>query len=153
MASKGHQPHLDSSLPGLETQKHRSPQHQRSRPRSETRSQAETRLKPAIVALYRAGKKLNYLNRHIFELPLLARLDLKSHEQTAWINLHTPTVRQAQAEAVDKLQKTQRDIQSYFILSAPAPAVAPCPPAEQAPNPGGAGPHPCGTGPCPATNT
>ena len=92
----------------------------------------KAKLKPAIVALYEAGKKLTYLDRCIFELPLLARLDHKSHEQTAWIDLHTPTFRQALAEAADKLQKTQHNILSYFILPAPAPTVVPCPPAKQA---------------------
>jgi len=106
MAPTGHQPHLDSSLPGLEPQKHPSSWHQCSGPRSQTKSQ----VKPAIVALYKSGKKLIYFDIHIFYLPLLARLDHKSHEQTAWIELHTLTVRQAQAEVADKLQKTQRDI-------------------------------------------
>ena len=90
----------------------------------------KAKLKPAIVALYESGKKLDYLDRRIFDLPLDKRLDLKSHEQTAWINLHTPTVRQALAEAADKLQKTQRDIREFMIRPAVQPAL-PRPPAVQ----------------------
>ena len=50
---------------------------------------------------------------------MLARLDLKSPEQTAWrINVVTPTVRQAKAEAADKIQKARRDIREFFIRPA-----------------------------------
>ena len=70
----------------------------------------KAKLKPAIMALYQTAATLDYLDKRLFELPLLARLDLKSYEQTAWINVVTPTVRQCKAETADKLQKTQRDI-------------------------------------------
>ena len=61
-------------------------------------------------------------------LPLDKRLDLKSHEQAAWINLHTPTVRQALVEAADKLQKTQRDIREFMIRPAVQPPLPRPPP-------------------------
>jgi hypothetical protein len=92
----------------------------------------QAKLKPAIVALYQAADKLDYLDKRLFELTLDKRLDTKSHEQTAWINLVTPTVRQAKAEAADKLRTTQRDIRRYFILPTPAPTDEQHPPAEQA---------------------
>jgi len=92
----------------------------------------KAKLKPAIVALYESANKLDYLDRRLFEMPLLARLDLKSDQQTAWINQVTPTVRQAKAEAADKLRTTQRDIRRYLILPTPAPTDAPRTPAEQA---------------------
>ena len=90
----------------------------------------KAKLRPEIVALYESGKKLNYLDRRIFDLPLDKRLGLKSHEQTAWINLHTPTVRQALAEAADKLKKTQRDIREFLIRPAVPPALPRPPPVQ-----------------------
>ena len=75
----------------------------------------KARLKPAIVALYQTAAMLDYLDKRLFELPLLARLDLKSHEQTTWINVITPPIQQCKAEAADKLQKTQQDTCQFFI--------------------------------------
>jgi hypothetical protein len=62
---------------------------------------------------------------------MLACLDLKSDLQAARINQVTPTVRQAKAEAADKLQTAQRDIRRHFFLPAPAQPKVPRPPAEQ----------------------
>jgi hypothetical protein len=100
----------------------------------------QAKLKPAIVALYETAATLPYLDKRLFELPLIDRLDLKSHEQTAWINVTTPTVRQAKTEADDKLHTTQRDIRKYLFRKAAVPVGAPRgplaeqaqPPAEQA---------------------
>ena len=72
-------------------------------------------LKPKIVALYMTADNLDCLNERLLELPLLKPFDLKSYEQTAWINVVTPTVRQAKAEAAGKLQNTQRYIRELFI--------------------------------------
>jgi hypothetical protein len=91
----------------------------------------KAKLKPAIVALYKTADKLDYLDKRLFDLPLVDRLDQKSHEQTAWINVVTPTVRQAKAEAADKIHKTQRDIREFLIRPAAQPA-APRPRAEHA---------------------
>lgn len=45
----------------------------------------------------KTAEKLDYLDKRLFDLPLLARLlGLKSHEQTAWINM---VARQAKTEA------------------------------------------------------
>ena len=98
-------------------------------------AKSKAKLRPAIVVLCETGKKLNCLDRRICELPLLERLKLKSHVQAAWINQVTPTVRQAKAEADDKLQTTQRDIRKYFTLPAPAQPAVPRTPAEQARTP------------------
>ena len=56
-------------------------------------AKCKAKLKPAIVALYETSASLDYLDRRFFKLPLDKRLDLKSHEQTAWINVVTPNVR------------------------------------------------------------
>jgi hypothetical protein len=92
----------------------------------------KAKLRPAIVALYQTADKLDYLDKRLFELPLDKRLELKSHEQAAWVNVTTPTVRQAKAEAADKIQRTQRDIREFFIRPA-AQTAAPRPPAEPVP--------------------
>ena len=84
----------------------------------------------AVVALCAAAAKLDCLDRQLFEMPLTARLLLKSHEQKAWLNVNTPTVRQATAQAADKKQKTQRDIRAFLILPLAHP-TAPHPPAAQ----------------------
>jgi hypothetical protein len=92
------------------------------------------------VALYETAASLPCLDKPLFELPLIDRLDLKSHEQTAWINVTAPAVRQAKAEADDKLHTTQRDIRKHLFRKAAVPVVAPRgplaeqaqPPAEQA---------------------
>ena len=94
----------------------------------------KAKLKPAIVALYKTAEKLDYLDKRLFDLTLEVRLGLKSHEQAAWINVTTPTVRQAKAEAADKIQRTQRDIRAFFFRPA-TQTVAPRPPAEPAPAP------------------
>ena len=81
---------------------------------------------PAIVAaLYQTAAKLNYLDKRLFKLPLvLAWLNLKSHEQTAWINVVTQTVwQECKAEAADKVQKTLWDIRQFFIILAVQPAL------------------------------
>ena len=48
----------------------------------------KAKLKPAIIALHKTAAKLNELDKRLFHLPVLApRLGLKSHEQTAWIDV------------------------------------------------------------------
>jgi hypothetical protein len=54
----------------------------------------------------------------MFELPLPDRPCEWSTEQVAWINIATPTVRQAKAEAAHLLQHTQRDIREFLIRPA-----------------------------------
>jgi hypothetical protein len=67
----------------------------------------EAKLRPKIVA--------PCLDKHLFASDLDKRLDdTGSSEQTAWINLVTPTVRQAKAEADDHLSKSQQDIVNVF---------------------------------------
>jgi hypothetical protein len=90
----------------------------------------KAKLKPAIADLYKTADKLEYLDKRLFELTLDDRLGKKSHEQTAWINVVTPKVRQAKAEAADKLLKTQRDIREFLIRPAVQP-VLPRPPPVQ----------------------
>jgi hypothetical protein len=75
----------------------------------------KAKLKPAIVAVFKTAETLDYLDRRLFDLTLDKGLGQKSHEQTAWINVVTPTVRQAKAEADDHIRKTQRDIRDFFI--------------------------------------
>jgi hypothetical protein len=75
----------------------------------------KAKLQPAIVALYMTAATLDYLDRRLFDLTLKQRLGQNSHEQAAWINVVTPTVRQAKAEADDHIRKTQRDIREFFI--------------------------------------
>jgi hypothetical protein len=61
----------------------------------------------------------------LFETTLLKRLDTPSRDQAAWINVVTPTVCQAKAEAADKLQTTQGDTHSFFLRRVAQPVV-PC---------------------------
>jgi hypothetical protein len=79
----------------------------------------EAQLKPAIVALNKTANTLDYyLDKRLFDLPLAARLELRSHEQSAWINVVvTPTVRQAKAK--------RGDIRNFLIR--PAQNIAPHP--------------------------
>jgi hypothetical protein len=82
----------------------------------------KAKLRPAIVALHAAAAKLNYLDKHIFDLPLDTRLDkTSSSDQSAWINLNARTLRIAKTAAADKHLTTQRDIHKFFA----------CVPAEQ----------------------
>jgi hypothetical protein len=68
----------------------------------------KAKLKPKLVALHKTAKnKLDHLNKRLFELPLLAGLDLKFHEKTAWINVATLAVWHAKAEATNKIHRTQ----------------------------------------------
>jgi hypothetical protein len=99
----------------------------------------------------RKGKaeKLDCLDKRLLDLPLVNRFDQRSHNQTAWINVVTPTDRQAKPDAADKIQRTQRDVCQLFIQPAtprppaePDPAsrplvkqAAPRPPAEPVPAP------------------
>jgi hypothetical protein len=71
----------------------------------------QSQLKPQIVALYKTADSLDYLGKRLFALDLDKRLMLRSSEQTAWINVVIPTVRQAKAsEAATHLRNTQHDI-------------------------------------------
>jgi hypothetical protein len=82
----------------------------------------KAKLKPAIVDLYKTVAKLDYLDKRLFDLPLLARLlGLKSHEQTAWINV---VARQAKTEAADHIQRTQRENHEFIIRPAAPTVVA-----------------------------
>ena len=78
----------------------------------------KAKLKPAIVALYNTAASLDYLDKRLFTLPLSERLTLRSHEQEAWINVVTPTVRQAKAEAADHTQRMQHDIREFLLRPA-----------------------------------
>jgi hypothetical protein len=79
---------------------------------------SKAKLRPAILALYASAAKLDYMDKRLFELPLDDRLDLRSSEQVAWINIVTPTVRQAKAEAAHLLRHTQRDIREFLLRPA-----------------------------------
>jgi hypothetical protein len=83
----------------------------------------KAKLRSAIVALYAAADKLDYLDKRLFEITLLTCLGKSADAQAAWINVVTPTVRIATADAADKLITTQRDICSFFTKR--------CGPAEQ----------------------
>ena len=102
MASKGSQSSLNSSVPSMETQKGQSSWYPCGSPRSETTKKAETCHCCSLPDCCHA------------RLPRQAPLRTSSagstqsgsKEQTAWINVVTPTVRQCKAESADKLQKT-----------------------------------------------
>ena len=86
---------------------------------------------PKLQQLKRKSEKLDYLDKRLLDLPLANRSDQKSHDQTAWIawiNVVTPTDRQAKPDAADKIQRTPRDIRQFFIQPA-----TPRPPAEPDP--------------------
>jgi hypothetical protein len=53
----------------------------------------KAKLRPNVVALYADADKLLHLDKQLFEMPLDLRLLTQSHDQSAWINLVTPTVR------------------------------------------------------------
>jgi hypothetical protein len=72
----------------------------------------KAKLSPLVVALCATADTLAYLDKRLFELPLLECLDKSAAEQAAWINMVTPTVRIAEAD--DRLITTQRDIRSFF---------------------------------------
>jgi hypothetical protein len=61
---------------------------------------------------------LDYMDKRLFEIPLVDRLLAKSREQAAWINIVTPTVHQAKAETVHLLGHNQRDIREFLICPA-----------------------------------
>jgi hypothetical protein len=82
--------------------------------KADQEAKRKAELSPFVVALHATANTLAYLDKRLFELPLLARLDKSADEQAAWINVVTPTVRIAKAEAYDRLLTTQRDIRSFF---------------------------------------
>jgi hypothetical protein len=77
-------------------------------------------LRPAVIALHQASATLDYLDQRLFAMPQADRLLLPSSEQTAWVHLLTPTVRQAKAEAENHLHRSQRDIREFLTRPAPA---------------------------------
>jgi hypothetical protein len=95
------------------------------------------------------AKKLDCLDKGLLDLPMANRSDQRSQDQTAWINVVTPTDRQANPEAADKIHSTQRNVRQFFIqpatprpLAEPDPASCPLvkqatprPPAEPVPAP------------------
>jgi hypothetical protein len=88
---------------------------------------SKAKLRPQVVALYQKAASLNYLDKHLFALDLDDRFGLRSSEQAAWINVVSPTVRQAKAEADAHLRNTQHDIREYFTRHVQAQIVAPPP--------------------------
>jgi hypothetical protein len=58
------------------------------------------------------------MDRRLFDIPIAARLLLRSSEQAAWINIATPTVYQAKADATHLLRQTQCDIREFLICPA-----------------------------------
>jgi hypothetical protein len=79
------------------------------------------------VALHQTSATLDHLDKHLFALDLDRCLDENSSEQTPWINLVTPTARQAKAEACDHLRHAQRNIREFVlrpVLAGPPPPVA-----------------------------
>jgi hypothetical protein len=82
--------------------------------KADQEAKRKANLKPLVVALYKAADSLNYLDKRLIALDLDDRLGLRSSKQTAWINVVSPTVRQAKAEAAAKLRNTQHDIRKYF---------------------------------------
>jgi hypothetical protein len=67
------------------------------------------------VALHQTSATLDHLDKHLFALDLDRCLDENSSEQTPWINLVTPTARQAKAEACDHLRHAQRNIREFVL--------------------------------------
>jgi hypothetical protein len=97
--------------------------------KADQEAKSKAKLRPAIIALYQTSATLDYLDKRLFALDLDKRLaDTSSSEQTAWINLVTPTVRQAKAEATNHLLRSQRDIREFFIR--PVPTGTPAPVAQ-----------------------
>ena len=97
-------------------------------------TERKAKLKPAIAALYKTAyktaNKLDYLNKRLFELCLLAQLDLKSHKQTAWIKVITPTIPQAKAdEAAGKLPPQDPARHPRIVRSTSRPACPTTPPS------------------------
>jgi hypothetical protein len=88
---------------------------------------SKAKLRPQVVALYQKAASLNYLDKCLFALDLDDRLGLGSSEQAAWINIVSPTVRQAKAEADAHLRNTQHDIREYFTRHVQARIVDPPP--------------------------
>jgi hypothetical protein len=82
--------------------------------KADQEAKRKAKLSPFVVTLCATANTLAYLIKHLFKLPLLERLDKSADEQAAWINVVTPTVRIAKAEADDRLLTTQRDIRSFF---------------------------------------
>jgi hypothetical protein len=72
---------------------------------SDQEEKRQAKLKPAIVSLYKITDTLDCINNCLFDLPLASRLALKSHEQTAWTNVVTSTVRQSKAEPAGLIAK------------------------------------------------
>jgi hypothetical protein len=92
--------------------------------KAKRKAKRKAKLKPAIVALYKTADTLDCLNKQLFNLHLPTRLDKqKSHEEMAWINLATTTVRQAKAEAAGHIPRTRRDIREFSIRPAAQNAV------------------------------
>jgi hypothetical protein len=86
----------------------------------------KAKLKPDTIALCAKADKLMNLDKRLFEMPLELRLTkTKSKEQSAWINVVSPTVRTAMAEADDHVKKSQPDIRKCFLGHSPVPAQIP----------------------------
>jgi hypothetical protein len=90
------------------------------------KAKRKAKLKPDVVALHAKADKLLHLDKRLFEMPLELRLTkTKSKEQSAWINVVSPTVRIAMAEADDHVKKSQPDIRKHFLGHGPVPAQIP----------------------------
>jgi hypothetical protein len=86
----------------------------------------KAKLKPDIVALCAKADKLLHLNKRLLEMPLELQLTkTKSKEQLAWINVVSPTLRTAMAEADGHVKKSQPDIRRCFLGHGPVPAQIP----------------------------
>ena len=109
---------------------HQQQQHHSQQPSQHQHSPQESPQEspPKLQQLKRKAEKLDCLDKHLLDLPLANQSDRQSHDQTAWINVVTPTDRQAKPEAADNVQWTQRDIRQFFIQPA-----TPRPPAEPGP--------------------
>jgi hypothetical protein len=75
-------------------------------------------LPPKLQQLKQKADKLGHLDKRLLDLPLANRFDQQSHNQTAWINVVTPTDRHAKPEAADKIHRTQRNVRHFFVQPA-----------------------------------
>jgi hypothetical protein len=89
----------------------------------EAKRKAKVRLD--VVALCAKADKLLHLDKRLFKMPLELRLKTKSKEQSAWINVVSPTLRTARAEAEDHVKKSQPDVRNCFLGHGPVPAQLP----------------------------
>jgi hypothetical protein len=117
--------------------------------KADQEAKRKAKLRPAIVALHAAADKLDYLDKRLFEITLLTRLGKSADDQAAWINVVTPAIRIATADAADKLITTQRDIRSFFPKRRKTP-TQPCERggAQDTTQPCEAGGHQTTTQPC-----